>query len=225
MSEPAGLVPFAARPSFASQVKQAWATVESPRMRTLRTVVELREALAPARRESRTIGLVPTMGALHDGHLSLIRRAARDCDVVVVSLFVNPAQFNEGADLDSYPRRERRDGELAGEAGADLLFAPPVEEVYPAGFSTAVEVLGVTERMEGASRGAEHFRHDRAAPCQDHPVVRRAGRLAQPEATRDDIGPRLLLTDSFDERSELPLLDRRRRETPVEGPGLLSRTG
>jgi pantoate--beta-alanine ligase len=98
------------------------------------------------------------MGALHDGHLSLIRQAAQDCDLVVVSLFVNPAQFNERGDLDRYPRSERRDGELAGAAGADVLFAPAVEEVYPPGFSTSVEVLGVTERLEGASRGAEHFR-------------------------------------------------------------------
>ncbi len=130
----------------------------SPRMRAVRTVAELRSALAPARREGSSIGLVPTMGALHDGHLSLIARAREQCDVVVVSLFVNPAQFNERSDLESYPRDERRDAELAGAAGADLLFAPSVEEVYPQGFATSVEVLGVTERLEGASRGSEHFR-------------------------------------------------------------------
>jgi pantoate--beta-alanine ligase len=127
-------------------------------MRTLRTVHALRSVLAPARREQRAIGLVPTMGALHEGHLSLIRRARDECDVVVVSLFVNPAQFNEGADLDRYPRREERDAELAAHAGADVLFAPSVEEVYPRGFATSVEVLGVTERLEGAVRGPEHFR-------------------------------------------------------------------
>ncbi|HSZ14484.1 MAG TPA: pantoate--beta-alanine ligase [Solirubrobacteraceae bacterium] len=127
-------------------------------MRTVRTVAELRSALAPARREERTIGLVPTMGALHDGHLSLIAHAREHCDVVVVSLFVNPSQFNERADLERYPRDERRDAELAAASGADLLFAPAVEEVYPSGFATAVEVLGVTERLEGASRGPEHFR-------------------------------------------------------------------
>jgi pantoate--beta-alanine ligase len=127
-------------------------------MRTVRTVVELRSALAPARREARTIGLVPTMGALHEGHLSLIRHARRQCDVVAVTLFVNPAQFNERADLERYPRVEQRDAELAAAAGADLLFAPSVEEVYPSGFATTVEVLGVTERLEGASRGSEHFR-------------------------------------------------------------------
>ncbi len=127
-------------------------------MRTLRTVGELRAALEPARREGRRIGLVPTMGALHEGHLSLIRRAREQCDEIVVSLFVNPAQFNERADLERYPRHEPRDAALAAEAGADLLFAPCVEEVYPPGFATAVEVLGLTDRLEGASRGASHFR-------------------------------------------------------------------
>jgi pantoate--beta-alanine ligase len=127
-------------------------------MRTVRAVAELRAALAPARREGRTIGLVPTMGALHDGHLSLVTRAREQCDLVVVSLFVNPAQFNERADLERYPRDERRDAALAAAAGADVLFAPSVEEVYPNGFATSVEVLGVTERLEGAARGAAHFR-------------------------------------------------------------------
>jgi pantoate--beta-alanine ligase len=127
-------------------------------MRTLRTIGELRAALAPARREGTAIGLVPTMGALHEGHLSLIRRAREQCEIVVVSLFVNPAQFNERTDLEHYPRRESRDAALAAQAGADLLFAPCVDEVYPPGFATAVEVLGLTDRLEGASRGASHFR-------------------------------------------------------------------
>jgi pantoate--beta-alanine ligase len=127
-------------------------------MRTVRTVAALRAALTPARREGLTIGLVPTMGALHQGHLSLVTCAREQCDVVVVSLFVNPAQFNERADLERYPRDERRDAALAAAAGADVLFAPAVEEVYPAGFATSVEVLGVTERLEGAARGAAHFR-------------------------------------------------------------------
>ena len=98
------------------------------------------------------------MGALHEGHLSLIRHARAHCDVVVVSLFVNPAQFNERADLERYPRRESDDAALAAAAGADVLFAPAIEEVYPPGFSTSVEVFGVSERLEGASRGREHFR-------------------------------------------------------------------
>ena len=127
-------------------------------MKTLRTVEQLRAALVPDRREGLTIGLVPTMGALHEGHLSLIERAREQCDRVVVSLFVNPAQFNEGTDLERYPRQEQRDARLAAAAGADLLFAPSVEEVYPPGFATSVEVLGVSERLEGAARGAEHFR-------------------------------------------------------------------
>jgi pantoate--beta-alanine ligase len=128
------------------------------RMRTVRTVQGLRTLLAPPRRERRTVALVATMGALHEGHLSLIRHARRECDVVVVSVFVNPAQFNERADLERYPRSERRDAELARAAGADVLFVPSVEEVYPAGFATSVEVLGVSERLEGAARGGEHFR-------------------------------------------------------------------
>jgi pantoate--beta-alanine ligase len=127
-------------------------------MKCLRTVAELRETLAVARREGLSVGLVPTMGALHAGHLSLIEHAREHCDVVVVSLFVNPAQFNERSDLERYPRDERGDAEAAAAAGADLLFAPSVEEVYPDGFATTVEVLGISERLEGASRGSEHFR-------------------------------------------------------------------
>ena len=105
-----------------------------------RDKLELREALAAARRDGRTIGLVPTMGALHDGHLALLTAARERCDVVVMSLFVNPAQFGPGEDLEAYPRDEARDLELAAEAGVDLVFAPSATEVYPSGFSTSVEV-------------------------------------------------------------------------------------
>jgi pantoate--beta-alanine ligase len=126
-------------------------------MRTVRTVAELREALRPARREERVIGLVPTMGALHEGHLSLVRYARATCDVVVVSLFVNPAQFNEAGDLAAYPRAEDRDAALVAELGADLLFAPAREEVYPPGFATTVHVSGLTETLEGEHRGVSHF--------------------------------------------------------------------
>lgn len=129
-----------------------------PPMKTLRAVGELRSALDAVRRAGSTIGFVPTMGALHEGHLSLIRNARAECDFVVVSLFVNPAQFNERADLDRYPRHEEQDSRLAAEAGADLLFAPSAEEIYPQGFATSVEVLGITDRLEGAVRGSEHFR-------------------------------------------------------------------
>jgi pantoate--beta-alanine ligase len=126
-------------------------------MRTIRTVDELRTTLAEPRRDGRTIGLVPTMGAFHAGHLSLIRRARRECDVVVVSLFVNPAQFNESSDLDAYPRDEARDATQAAELGVDVLFAPGVEEIYPHGFATTVSVGGITEGLEGAHRGRSHF--------------------------------------------------------------------
>jgi pantoate--beta-alanine ligase len=124
---------------------------------TLRTVADLRAALAEPRRAGQTIGLVPTMGALHEGHLSLIRQARADCDVVVMSLFVNPSQFNEARDLAAYPRDEERDLDLAADNGADIVFAPPVEEVYPDGFATTVTVAGLTESLEGAHRGRAHF--------------------------------------------------------------------
>jgi pantoate--beta-alanine ligase len=128
-------------------------------VRTLRTVAEVRTALRPARREERTIALVPTMGALHAGHLALVERARAECDEVIVSLFVNPAQFGDPGDLAAYPRDEDRDAVLAAEAGADLLFAPSAEELYPAGFATHVTLEGpLVETLEGAHRGPEHFR-------------------------------------------------------------------
>ena len=126
-------------------------------MNTVRTVAELRASLRPTRLAERTIGLVPTMGALHDGHLSLVRHARATCDVVVVSLFVNPAQFDDAGDLAAYPRDEERDAALAAEAGADLLFAPSRDEVYPPGFATTVHVEGLTATLEGAHRGVSHF--------------------------------------------------------------------
>jgi pantoate--beta-alanine ligase len=126
-------------------------------MNTVRTVADLRAALRPARLAERKIGLVPTMGALHDGHLSLIRHARETCDEVVVSLFVNPAQFDDAGDLAAYPRDEERDAALAAEAGADLLFAPSRDEVYPPGFATTVHVEGLTSTLEGAHRGVAHF--------------------------------------------------------------------
>ncbi len=126
-------------------------------MRVVRGIAELRAALAEHRRAGRAIGLVPTMGAFHDGHLSLMRRAREECDVVVVSLFVNPTQFNETQDLESYPRDEARDEALAAAAGVDFLFAPTDAQVYPHGFSTTVSVAGVTEVLEGAHRGRGHF--------------------------------------------------------------------
>jgi pantoate--beta-alanine ligase len=126
-------------------------------MRTVRTVAELRAALSPCRREDRSVGFVPTMGAFHDGHLALMARARQECDFVVVSLFVNPSQFDDGSDLAAYPADEERDSALAAQAGVDVLFAPTVEEVYPPGFATSVTVAGLSEPLEGDQRGASHF--------------------------------------------------------------------
>ena len=126
-------------------------------MRTVGTIAELRVALAEPRRAGRRIGLVPTMGAFHEGHLALMRQARQECDVLVVSLFVNPAQFNDPADLEAYPRDSERDSGLAEEAGVDYLFAPALEEIYPRGFATTVSVAGITDTLEGAHRGRGHF--------------------------------------------------------------------
>ncbi len=124
-------------------------------MRVVRTIAEARSALEP--RRSGTIGLVPTMGALHEGHLSLLRAARAECDTVVMSLFVNPAQFGENADLAAYPRDEARDLELARSEGVDLVFAPSVDEMYPPGFQTWVDVTEVGSILEGRFRPG-HFR-------------------------------------------------------------------
>ena len=130
-------------------------------MRIFGSREELREALAEPRREGKRIGLVPTMGYFHEGHLSLMRRAREDCEVVVVSLFVNPTQFAPGEDLDSYPRDEDRDAKLAEREGVDLLWTPDAAQMYPEGFATAVEVAGeLTGVLEGdpEHRGPSHFR-------------------------------------------------------------------
>ncbi len=127
-------------------------------MNILRTVSDLRDAVRSARNEGRRVGLIPTMGALHEGHLSLVQRAREQCGFVVMTLFVNPTQFNESADLARYPRNEAADAALAASVGADVLFAPSVNEVYPRGFITTVEVLPLAEPLEGKVRGTEHFR-------------------------------------------------------------------
>ena len=121
-----------------------------------RTVVDLRRSVAALRAEGRRIALVPTMGALHEGHLSLVELAGRDGHAVVVTLFVNPAQFGAGEDLTRYPRDEERDAALAAERGAVLLFAPDADDVYPPGFATTVTVDGPSHGLEGAAR-PEHF--------------------------------------------------------------------
>ena len=109
------------------------------------------------REQDRTVGLVPTMGALHDGHLSLVREARRMCDVVVVSVFVNPTQFGPGEDFEHYPRDLTKDTALLTDYNVDYIFAPTVEEIYPKGFSSYVNVEGLSEQLEGASRPG-HFR-------------------------------------------------------------------
>jgi pantoate--beta-alanine ligase len=124
-------------------------------MQNARTVAEVRQQLEAHRRG--TVGLVPTMGAFHAGHVSLFEAARRECDTAVVSLFVNPAQFGEAADLERYPRREARDAEIAERAGVDVLFAPAAAEMYPGGFETWVEVGSLGDILEGAFRPG-HFR-------------------------------------------------------------------
>lgn len=126
-------------------------------MKVIRTIPELRAFVADSRARSRRVGFVPTMGALHDGHLSLIRSAAGACDDVIVSIFVNPTQFDDAGDLQAYPRDEAHDLHLAAATGADVAFVPDSAEVYPPGFATSVRVSGVSERWEGESRGASHF--------------------------------------------------------------------
>ncbi len=129
-------------------------------MKIVRTKQELRAALEPLRGDGRTIGLVPTMGYLHDGHRSLLEAANARCDVVVMSLFVNPTQFRPGEDLAGYPRDEERDAAVAEAAGVDFVFAPSAAEIYPEGYATAVIVEGLSEVLCGdpGRRGIEHFR-------------------------------------------------------------------
>ncbi len=109
------------------------------------------------RREEKTVGFVPTMGALHAGHLALVQEARATCDIVIVSIFVNPAQFNDQSDLEKYPRDLTADAAILAEYDVDYVFAPEAHEIYPDGFSTYVEVEGLTEMLEGASRPG-HFR-------------------------------------------------------------------
>jgi pantoate--beta-alanine ligase len=125
-------------------------------METVTTVAELQRRLAAARRGGRTVGFVPTMGALHEGHLSLVRRAGAENDDVVVSVFVNPRQFGPGEDFERYPREPEHDAALLEGAGARYLFLPSVEEIYPPGFATTVSVDSLAEMMCGLSRPG-HF--------------------------------------------------------------------
>jgi pantoate--beta-alanine ligase len=126
-------------------------------MLTITTTHQMHAAVADFRKSGRTVGFVPTMGALHEGHLSLVRKAEAQCDIVAVSIFVNPMQFGPNEDLAKYPRPFERDRALLETEGVQLLFAPTVEEIYPAGATTFVDVEGLSERLDGKSRPG-HFR-------------------------------------------------------------------
>ncbi len=125
-------------------------------MQTISQFAPLRAALAEARRQGKTIGLVPTMGAFHEGHLTLMRRAKAENDFVVVTLFINPTQFNDIEDFERYPRHPERDAPLAEAEGVDFLLTPSPEEMYPKGYDTVVVARGLSERLEGAARPG-HF--------------------------------------------------------------------
>jgi pantoate--beta-alanine ligase len=126
-------------------------------MLVVRTIVEARQVCARFRAAGKTLGLVPTMGALHEGHLSLVNAAQESCDAVAVSIFVNPTQFGPKEDFSSYPRVFEQDCQTLEAAGVDVVFAPSVEEMYPPSASTFVEVEGLSDRLDGASRPG-HFR-------------------------------------------------------------------
>lgn len=126
-------------------------------MKVVKSINEMKEILDDAKREGKTIGFVPTMGYLHEGHLSLMKRAREENDIVVISIFVNPTQFCEGEDYEVYPRDLEKDSKLAEKVGVDYVFTPEVNEMYLEGYNTYVEVLGVTDKLCGASRPG-HFR-------------------------------------------------------------------
>ena len=189
-------------------------------MRTIRTVAELRAHLGSARG---SVGLVPTMGALHAGHESLIRAAREENDAVVVSLFVNPAQFNDPRDLEAYPRDERRDGDIAERHGADILFAPAQDEVYRAGVEHEGDRRGPRRGLRGRPprpgplrrrlhRRREAVQHGPAGPRLLRPEGRPAGR--GPEA--HGRGPRLPAGDPM---SSPPSATRTASRSPAATPG------
>jgi pantoate--beta-alanine ligase len=124
---------------------------------TIRTIAWMKESVRQARAEGRIIGLVPTMGALHAGHIALVERAKRECSQVIASIFVNPKQFGPKEDFAKYPRTLEADSEKLSAAGVDALFLPDAAEIYPSGFRTYVSVDGLSDRLEGRSRPG-HFR-------------------------------------------------------------------
>jgi len=139
--------------------------MSDPSLPIVRTVHALRAQVAGWKAEGRRVGMVPTMGALHEGHLSLIRRAKQDADRVLASVFVNPTQFAPNEDFDAYPRDEARDAALLASAGCDLLYAPAVGEIYPAGFATKIVVSGVSAPLEGEMRPG-HFEGVATVVCK-----------------------------------------------------------
>ncbi|QXM06424.1 pantoate--beta-alanine ligase [Crassaminicella indica] len=139
-------------------------------MFVVETVKEIREIIKKEKREGKKIGLVPTMGYLHEGHLSLIRKAKEENDFVVVSVFVNPTQFGEGEDYESYPRELERDSKLSQSAGADILFHPSVAEMYPKGYNTYVETYKITDKLCGVSRPG-HFKGVTTVVCKLFNIV------------------------------------------------------
>ena len=140
-------------------------------MRKLDTIAEMKSVCRGATREGKTLGFVPTMGALHEGHLSLVRTSRVQCDVTAVSIFVNPLQFGPSEDLEKYPRTLQRDAATLEEMGVDFLFAPPVAEMYPPGAQTHVEVSELSGKLDGASRPG-HFRGVATVVCKLFEIVR-----------------------------------------------------
>jgi pantoate--beta-alanine ligase len=166
-------------------------------VRTARTITELRVALDPFRTGS-TVGLVPTMGAFHEGHLSLFRAAREECDAVVVSIFVNPAQFDSADDLERYPRDEERDARLAAETGVDFLFCPSLAELYPPGFQTWIDVEELSRPLEGEFRPG-HFRGVATVCCKLFNVVRpQRAYFGQKDAQQAAVVRRMVLDLNLD---------------------------
>jgi pantoate--beta-alanine ligase len=140
-------------------------------LRQVETIAQMKTACRGATRSGKTLGLVPTMGALHEGHLSLVRAAKRECDVIAVSIFVNPLQFGPTEDFEKYPRTFQRDAAMLEDLGVDLLFAPLVKEMYPAGAKTFVDVDDLSSKLDGGSRPG-HFRGVATVVCKLFEIVR-----------------------------------------------------
>ena len=198
-------------------------------MKTVRKIAELRRIIRQAKRRGKRIGFVPTMGALHEGHLSLIRRARKETDLVVVSIFVNPIQFNNRSDLTGYPKTLARDARLAKAAGCDLLFVPSAGEIYPPGFQTFVEVTELTKRWEGPLRPG-HFRGVATVVAKLFNLVQPdTAYFGQKDAQQARVVGRMIRDLGFDlelkvlptvrERDGLAMSSRNRRLSPDERQG------